>query len=94
MESWTFGTECPHPAYANFKKELMIASYCYADDSGGDWRAAGAHVDNAINIAIENKWPHWALERMFHEIKPLVRFNEFCTRLINELYARVGKTNG
>lgn len=86
MDIWRAGTECGHPSYESFKEALNQASYHYADDSGLEWSKARVELDAAVEIAIQNQYPFWAIKRMFGEIKPLVDLDSFMGRLLTKLY--------
>jgi hypothetical protein len=82
MEIWPAGTECKDPSYPEFKKCLKSASYHYADDSTKEWHMAHDFMDRAALIAINNRYPFWAIKRMFNEIKPLASIDDLMERLL------------
>ncbi len=83
VSPWPAKTECPLEGYAEFKKELMHASFHNAADNSGEWRFAGQHVTAAAEVAIIQDWPYWAMARMFKECDPLVSWDEFMQKYIN-----------
>ena len=89
MKTWFAGTECSHSSYAAFKAAINSASYHFADDSSKELAAAYQHLDVAIAIAVENKYPFWAIKRMFSDIKPLVSIDDFIGRMLTAFYKQV-----
>lgn len=91
MKIWPAGTDCPHPAYQQFKDALNSASYHLADDSGREWNKGYILVHKAVDIAIEHQWPFWAIKRMITEIKSMVDVDLFMSKMLQKLYqARLG----
>ena len=84
---WPAGTECDAPGYQDFKKALNDASYHFADDSSKEWSRGNQCVRYAVQIAIENQYPYWAIERMIREINSLVTLSSFMSIMVNRLYA-------
>lgn len=87
VKPWPTGSACPEPAYPDFAKALKQASHHFADDSGKEWGAAHDCMDQAVSIAIEARWPHWAMKRMYREIGPLPSFDDFMERYCKVLLA-------
>lgn len=74
---WPAGTTCPEQGYAEFAAALNKASHHFADDSGKEWGQAGDCMKKAVEIAINARWPYWAMQRMYREIAPLPTFDHF-----------------
>lgn len=87
MQPWPANTECPDPSFQKLKQTLNLASFHFADDSGAEWERAYKLIDEAVDIVILNKYPFWALKRMFNEIKPLYDLDSFVDRMLKKLYA-------
>lgn len=88
VKPWDPKTECNLEGFADFKKELMTASYHNACEGTGEMSLARAATQRAGEIAIEHEWPLWAMQRMFNEIKPLVAWDDFLQKYINILFER------
>lgn len=86
MKPWKAGTECPHESYPRFKECLDRSSFHFADDSAKEWDIGYNLINEAVDIAIANKYPFWAIKRMFVEIKPLGGIDLFMGKLLNRLY--------
>lgn len=87
VRPWNANEECPEPGYAEFKQELLHASYYNAAEGSGEWSKSRECVRAAAEIAIDKQWPYWVIERMFKEIRPLVDWSSFMQSYINLLYA-------
>ena len=77
VKPWPAGTVCPEKGYADFAAALNKASHHFADDSGKEWGAANDWMDAAADIAIDARWPYWAMKRMYREVAPLPSFDTF-----------------
>lgn len=74
--TWRAGSECDYPSYQDFKKALSEASFCFAgpiEEMGCGKKA----LSKAVDIAIENGYRYWAMQRMFKEGEFLVSFDHF-----------------
>jgi hypothetical protein len=84
VSPWRAGEECALEGFQSFKKALNRASFHNSADFGGRAEARAA-TDEAVRIAIEQRWPYWAMERMFREIAPLVDWSTFMQKYIDQL---------
>jgi hypothetical protein len=84
---WPAGAVCPEADYAAFAEALNNASHHFADDSGKEWGAANRCMERAAGIAINARWPYWAMQRMHKEIAPLPRFDDFMQVYCGQLLA-------
>jgi hypothetical protein len=89
VRPWQQNTDCPELGFAEFKQYLMDASYHNAAEGRGE--AGGARVSTAMaaEIAIENEWPYWAMERMFKDIRPLVAWDQFMQSYLNLMFEKI-----
>ena len=83
VHPWPASTECSLEGFAEFKKELMRASYHNAADNSNEWSHAKQHVIAAAEVAIIQDWPYWAMQRMFKECNPMVAWDDFMQKYIN-----------
>jgi hypothetical protein len=81
---WSSKTECTLEGFQEFKQCLNDASYHHAG-SQQEWNLAKACIRKAVEIALEQEWPYWVMDRMFREIAPLVEWNQFMQAYINKL---------
>jgi hypothetical protein len=88
IRPWPANSECPEKGFQKFKSALNNASYHNAG-SASEFSTAKSYVQVAADIAIENKWPYWAMERMFKEIGPLVAWDQFMQTYINVLNYKI-----
>lgn len=89
MQIWKSGIECPEVGYQDLKAYLNQASYHFADDNGNEYQKGSFNVQKAADLAIAQDWPMWAIQRMFREINPLVTWDQFLTKYIDQLKNRV-----
>jgi hypothetical protein len=84
LQIWKAGTEPTFSGYTEFKKALNSASY---HNAGGydEVGSARKELRKAAQIAVNEEWSYWAMDRMFKEIKPLVAWNSFMQCYINTL---------
>lgn len=85
VKPWRAGTECPVEGFAEFKRLLLKASFHNAADGAGEMKDARKAIQDSANVAIEQEWPYWAMERMFKEIQPLVAWDQFMQKYITIL---------
>lgn len=85
VKPWAHNAECPLPNARMFKKHLDTASYHNAADGGREFKLAREAMQRAVSIAISERWPLWAMRRMFNEHKPLVAYDEFVQSYITTL---------
>ena len=88
VRPWSAKTECPLEGFAEFKKALFDASFHNAAESSGEAGSARKAINVAAEIAIEQEWPYWAMERMFGEVSPLVAWDSFMQTYINVLHTK------
>lgn len=91
ISPWAANTECPLEGFQEFKRALLDASYHHAAASQQEWKLAKACVQKAAEIAIEQGWSYWAMDRMFREIAPLVEWGQFMQTYINTMKITVDK---
>lgn len=84
VSPWARDAECPLEGFQEFKKCLNDASYHHAG-SQQEWVLASNCIKKAAEIAIEQDWPYWVMDRMFREIAPLVEWGQFMQKYINVL---------
>jgi hypothetical protein len=88
VRPWPAKTDCPLEGFAEFKRALFNASFHNAAESSGEAGDARKAIYVSAEIAIEQEWPYWAMERMFSEIRPLVTWGSFMQNYINILHAK------
>jgi len=86
VKPWKADSECQLEGFSAFKEELNRASYHNAAEVTGEMKQARSCVRAAAEIAIDQRWPYWAMERMFREIGPLVDWTSYMTAYINLLH--------
>lgn len=86
VRPWPVDVDCPVEGFRDFKEELLRASYHNAAEGTGEMGQARSCVRAAAEIAIDRKWPYWAMERMFREISPLVVWDSYMTAYIDLLH--------
>lgn len=86
---WPMHTECPVVGYQEFKNYLNAASYHNAAPGTGEAKEARASLLGAVGVAVEHKWPYWAMDRMFREVAPLVDWSSFMQAYIDMLTENV-----
>ena len=90
ISPWSANTECPLEGFQEFKRALLDASYHHAG-SQQEWNLAKTCIQKAAEVAIEQGWPYWVMDRMFREISPLVEWSQFMQTYINTLKTTVDK---
>jgi hypothetical protein len=90
VSPWNAKTECPLEGFQEFKRHLNDASYHHAGPQL-EWNLAKVCIQKAVDVAIEQDWPYWAMDRMFREIAPLVEWSQFMQVYINKLKSMVDK---
>lgn len=90
VSPWPMNSECPEKRFGQFKNALNYASHHH---SGlvNEWGEAKSYVQVAAEIAIEEQWPYWAMERMFVEVAPLVTWDQFMQTYINILNYKINE---
>lgn len=88
VSPWGKDEKCPLEGFDFFKERLSQASFHHAGPSD-EWSNAKKCIQQAAGMAIEQRWPYWAIERMFRECAPLVAWDQFMQLYINELFSRV-----
>ena len=86
VRPWSASEPCPLPRFDEFKEALNSASYHNAAEQPGEGHLARSRVETAADIAIDQGWPLWAMERMFKEVRPLVDWSSFLQKYISILY--------
>jgi hypothetical protein len=86
VHPWSRNTECPLEGFSQFKEDLLRASFHNAAEGAGEDGQARSCTRAAAEVAIDNRWPYWAIERMFNEISPLVTWSTFMSAYIDLLY--------
>jgi hypothetical protein len=87
VSPWKAGTVCPLEGFEEFKNALNRASYHNAAEQRGEAELAHSAIGQAAAVAIEQRWPIWAIARMFDEVQPLVEWNSFLQIYINAAFA-------
>ncbi len=86
VKPWPADESCPLLGYAAFKEYLNTASYHNAAERPRETSDARSATYAAAELAIEQAWPIWAMQRMFREIAPLVMWDEFLQTYVNILF--------
>lgn len=63
-------------AETDFVEHLTNASYHYADDRGGEWATARAHVIEAARIAVREGWNDDRVKELYDKSQQLVAYDE------------------
>lgn len=85
IKPWKKGEESAIKGYDAFKEELMRASYHNAAEGSGEMARARECTRAAAEVAIDYRWPYWAMERMFREMGPLVDWSSYMSAYIDLL---------
>ena len=86
---WPWKTACPLNGFAEFKKDLITASYHNAAETSGEAGSARSALQRAVDTAIAEQWPYWVMERMFKEVAPLVDWGQFMQAYISTMHKKV-----
>ncbi len=87
VKPWPAKTDCPLDGFEEFKDSLNKASYHNAAEGHpSEAGLAREATRRAAQVAIDEEWPVWAMERMFREIRPLVAWDGFMQTYVNILF--------
>jgi hypothetical protein len=89
ISPWPAKTRCPEDGADEFIKWLNQASYHNAGLIG-EMSSARECIYKAAQVAIDQDWPYWVIDRVFRETGPLVEFGSFMQAYINILTAKRG----